>query len=390
MRDARLCTLQWAVGALCAATGALIFIAPHQFSAPIYDTLQPALRWWGAIFLSAGFVLLGVVAFSTRRWLVIIAHLLGATALLGMATSLFRAGALVGGVNYAVLGLGMLAALALEAVPPAPEQDALGALVGVASVATGTLLVLAPGLFGASIYDAGRPYLPWCGAGLLLGGLALLASQRRGCSRRWHIGACLLTGSAYLAFLALVALPSRAWAGIAYFGGIGLMVALLPWLGPVLRRIDPLSLRTRLVYSLTAAAALPLILTMALVTHQQEQIASAQAEALQQTLATVLAQDVGDFIGLHQAGVVGLATQPGLLAMTPDEQRQPAARAQPRLRRGDDLLAVRRRRPRTGAQRWPAAQLVRRQCDVRELSGAPTSPAFMCWSTVSRNGRSSA
>ena len=141
---------------------------------------SPALLWWGAIFLSAGFVLLGVVAFSTRRWLVIIAHLLGATALLGMATSLFRAGALVGGVNYAVLGLGILAALALEAVPPAPEQDALAALVGVASVATGTLLVLAPGLFGASIYDAGRPYLPWCGAGLLLGGLALLASQRRG------------------------------------------------------------------------------------------------------------------------------------------------------------------------------------------------------------------
>ena len=122
-------------------------------------------------------MLLGVVAFSTRRWLVIVAHLLGATALLGMATSLFRAGALVGGVNYAVLGLG-IAALALGC-PAGAEQDALAALVGVASVATGTLLVSRRACL-ARRSTTPAAYLPWCGAGLLPGGLALLASQRRG------------------------------------------------------------------------------------------------------------------------------------------------------------------------------------------------------------------
>jgi signal transduction histidine kinase/HAMP domain-containing protein len=326
MRDVRLCTLQWAVGALCAVTGALIYVAPHQFSAPVYATLQPELRWWAGLFLLAGLALLGTVALSTRRALVLTAHLLGAVALLGLALSLLRAGAWIGGLNYLTLGLGLAAGPLLAARwPPAVPvrgRDALALLIALGSTTTGAAILLSRGQFNPAAGDLARPVLPWYGGLFLLGGLGLLAAQRRATPEWLRIAACLLVGAIFLTFLVLVALPSRTWAGIAYFGGFGLIMAALPWLAPRLQAVDPESLQTRLVFLLTTASALPLILTVALVTHQQEQTATAQMEAQQQTLATVMAQDVADVIGLHRAAVAGLASRPGLLALAPAEQAQ--------------------------------------------------------------------
>lgn len=326
MRDVRFCTLQWAVGALCAATGALIYVAPHQFGSPAYAMMQPELRWWAGLFLLAGLVLLGTVALSTRRVLALTAHLVGAVALLGLAASLLHAGAWIDGLNYLTLGLGLIAGPVLVArrppAAPARGRDALAMLAGLGSTVTGGLILLRPDQLSGTTYDLIRPALPWWGALFLLGGLGLLIAQRRATPERLRISACLLVGALFLLYLAVVAAPSRVWAGVAYFGGFGLTIAALPWLAPRLQAIDPESLQTRLVFVLTTATALPLILTMALVTHQQEQIASAQMEVQQQTLATVMAQDVADVIGLHRAAVAGLAGRPGLLALAPAEQAQ--------------------------------------------------------------------
>jgi signal transduction histidine kinase len=322
MRDVRLCTLQWAVGALCAATGALMFVAPHHFSAPTYAWLQPGLRWWGAWFLLAGIALLGMVALTRRRTLAVTAHLLSGLALLGMAISLIQAGAWVGGINYLAVAVSLVVGLLLpsRAGLMDPGRDALAAVVGLGSVATGLLVLLAPGQFGASVYDGIRPVLWAYGLAFLAAGSALLAAQHERTPQPARTAACVLSGLTLLTFLALVALPSRVWAGIAYFGIFGAFVATLPWLAPRLQRVDPVSLRTRLVFVLTTTTAVPLIVTVAAVSNQQEQITASQAQALQKTLAVVLAQDVADFVRLHRAAVAGIATQPDLLSLPRDEQ----------------------------------------------------------------------
>ncbi|MCC6629200.1 MAG: GAF domain-containing protein [Chloroflexi bacterium] len=324
MRDVRLCTLQWAVGALCAATGALIYVAPHHFGAPAYTWLQPGLRWWGALFLIGGVALLGTVALTRRRTLAVAAHVLSGLALLGMAISLIQAGAWISGVNYLAVAVGLVAGLALpnRAGPADAGRDALAAVVGLGSAATGLLILLAPGQFSAPGYDSVRAILWAFGLVFLATGTALLIVQHPRVLQPARVAACLLGGLTLLTFLALVALPSRVWAGGAYFGIFGAFLMVLPWLAPRLQRVDPVSLRTRLVFVLTTATAVPLIVTIALVSNQQEQITASQTQALQQTLARVLAQDVADFVQLHRAAVAGVATQPDLLVLPREEQRR--------------------------------------------------------------------
>jgi signal transduction histidine kinase len=94
----------------------------------------------------------------------------------------------------------------------------------------------------------------------------------------------------------------------------------LAWTGPRLRRLDAGSLRTRLALVLGATAAVPVLLLTPLYSHDEENQAVSAQLALQQTFASALAHDVADYISLHQAGVMMLAAQPGLLGRAPGEQ----------------------------------------------------------------------
>ena len=57
-------------------------------------------------------------------------------------------------------------------------------------------------------------------------------------------------------------------------------------------------------------------------TDQEEATATAQALARQETVVTALAEDIGDYIALHRAGVVALAAQPDLIRMPEARQRR--------------------------------------------------------------------
>ena len=56
----------------------------------------------------------------------------------------------------------------------------------------------------------------------------------------------------------------------------------------------------------------------AFVTDHEERLAIGQVERRAQTLATALARDVGDYVGLHRSAVDAFARTPGLLALSPE------------------------------------------------------------------------
>ncbi|MBA2447694.1 MAG: PAS domain S-box protein [Chloroflexi bacterium] len=326
MRAIRVGTLQWAVGVFCSVMGTLMLVTPHQFDSRPYSLLQPYLPWCGIVFLVAGGSLLGAAALAPRRALVVIAHLFAGAALLTLAQGFVTIAAWSAVSNHTILALGTMIPVLL---PGASERgrrtggcDLFIVLMGAGAALNGLLFLTLPGQFSGAFFDPIRPNLAWHGLAFLSSGLALVYTQLRptlplALSQAVH----LLAASTFFAFLIAAALPFRLWPSIAYYGGFGAVLAVLPWLGPRLRRIDPSSLRTRLALALAAAAALPLILAGAVETDREERWVTAEALTAQQALASALAHEVESYVALHRAAVAALAAQPDLASMSPEAQR---------------------------------------------------------------------
>src|SRR5690348_4641164 len=118
----RITSLQWTVGASATALGALILLAPHQFT-PLNVGLLGANGYWLAVWLVlAGLMLLGAAVYQPSRAYVWAAHLLAGTALLTLAWC----DALLGSVS---LSIGtMLWAIGTLAAPLVrrPAAEAVG------------------------------------------------------------------------------------------------------------------------------------------------------------------------------------------------------------------------------------------------------------------------
>ncbi|MBI4491539.1 MAG: PAS domain S-box protein [Chloroflexi bacterium] len=245
--------------------------------------------------------------------------------LLLLAAGFLATGVWAGTGVYTVLGLGTALAPFLSGVrgdQPESVGDLFALLMGVGAATTGLIMLGRPDQFSAPIYNLARPYLPWHGAAFLGGGLALAATQLRpSWPRMASQVAHLLVAGAFFVFLLALTLHLRAWTGIVYYGGFGLVLALLPWLGPRLGRVDPASLRTQLALALAAATALPLIVGATLDASQEDRVATTEALAEQRIMAAALAQDVAEYTGLYRAAVAALAAQPGLWAMPPEAQQ---------------------------------------------------------------------
>jgi hypothetical protein len=175
-------TLQWLVGLFCAGIGTLMLVAPHQFEAAAYSALKPHLPWWGACFLVGGAGLIGVAALRPRRPAVIVAHVWAGLALISLSGGFIASSHLPGISNYAILGIGTIVVVL---VPRRLRErvllgyDGFASVLGVALAINGCYMLLLPGQYAAPIFDLVRPYLLLFGAGLVAGGLALLAVQRR-------------------------------------------------------------------------------------------------------------------------------------------------------------------------------------------------------------------
>jgi PAS domain S-box-containing protein len=311
------------VGAFIVTLGALMLVSPHQFAAPAYAALSPRLDWFGPGFLLAGAGLIAVATPGPRFRFVLLAHFWAGSMLLILAVGFALSGSWSGTSNYGVLGLGTALAplLAHGREEHATRCEAFSLLIGLGATLTGLLLLAMPAQFNASIYDPVRPYLPWYGLAFVGAGIISCLSQIGYLvPSRFHRWSPLPVAGAFFLFGATVAVPSRAWTGIAYYGGFGAALVVLAWMAPQLRRLDAGSLRTRLALVLAATTAVPVLLLTPVYSHEEEiQAVNAQL-ARQQTLATILARDVADYVAQQQAALNLLATQPGLLALSPGEQ----------------------------------------------------------------------
>jgi signal transduction histidine kinase len=319
----RLGLLQWSVGGFCGIVGALTFVTPHQFIGPAYRLLRPYLPWWGLLCLLAAGALITVALLSPRRQLMLAAHWLAALPLLLLGLSAGAAGGVTGLVVYSMLAIGTAVAplLSPPADRPASTGDLLAVVVGISAVVNGTLMLLVPGQFQSSIFDPVRASLPLFGLAFVLGGLGVTWSQLRPDTPVPIVwGSHLLLGVTLSVFGPPIAVPNRAFTTIAYYNGFGLLILLLPWLRPRLRRTDPGSLRTRLALAFGLAVSVPLVITMALVTNQVEQSARTEAFSRTRIIAETLALGISDYVDLHRAAVAALAAQPGLLAADPATQ----------------------------------------------------------------------
>ena len=313
--------LRWAVGAQCAVIGALILVEPHHFGAPVYKALQPNLELWGAAFLSAGTALLCVTVLAPRAVISVGVHVLAAAVLLLMAFGFGASGVWTGVANYGALALGTVLAATIPRLGRGfwVRGDLLSLVIGTGGLAIGLLILLAPGLFVAPSYDSIRADLVWYGSAFCVTGLSLIAVELRLVRDQMvNRGAHLLTGGLFLLYLVKVGWPNPT--AIILYGGIGVAVALQPWLVNHLPVVDPFSVRARSAFMLIAVAALPLIGAVAILADQSDQIATQQALGQQQILAVALAADAGDYVRLHRSAASGLASIPGLLDLTADEK----------------------------------------------------------------------
>jgi signal transduction histidine kinase len=316
-------SLQWVLGAFIATLGALILVSPHQFGAAAYGPIRPLLAWFGPGFLLGGGWLLVIATLRPSFHYVVLAHLFAGSMLVILAGGFAFSANWSGTSNYGVLGLGTaLAPFVARLRTSRTSGEAFSLLIGLATAFTGLLFLTMPAQFNAAVYDLVRAYLPWVGLAFVVSGVIVCLSQLgnlvpSGLGRWSH----LLVAGCYFVFGSAVALPGHAWTGIAYYGGLGGALVVLAWMGPRLRQLDPKSLRTRLALVLAAAAAVPVLVLTPVYSHEEETQAVSAQFANQQGLASALAQNVADYVTLHEAALKSLATQPGLLAMSPAEQQ---------------------------------------------------------------------
>jgi signal transduction histidine kinase len=321
-------SLRWSVGLFCTFIGAFILVAPHQFAGPPYEPMRGWLTAWAVAALVAGVALLSVAVLRTRRMQRLAAHGLAILVLLALALNLGIAGAWTGTVAYTVLGLGLLSRSALRGHQPrGATGDLLGLLMGIVATLLGAGLLLVPLAWRSPLLGDAHGWLPFVALALLATGPALARAQLRPLPR-WAVWASHLAGGAALgAYGMLRAALQPTWTAAALYLGIGAAVALLPGLRDWSADLDVSALRTRLALALAVATSLALIATVAVSTHQEERLATAQALETLEVEARSVAQDVRDYVELNGARAATIAALSGQLLPAAAVQRRLLAKS---------------------------------------------------------------
>jgi signal transduction histidine kinase len=315
--------LQWAMGCFCASVGAFVLVAPHRFAADPYETLTPFRTWWGLAALAGGSGLLAAAILRPRRAASVPVHFLAGLTLFALAWIVGLRSAWMGTIFYTCLGAGVLAAGLLPTrdspLPAGAERDLFAMAMGTAALASGAAMELFPGLFSRPAVT-GNPWRPLLEVGLLAAG-ALLCAVVPWAAPRWLARtAHLAAGAVFALWGGLVALPAQAWTGVVLFLGGGAMLAVSPWLSRRLASVDASSLRTRLAFALAVATSVALILTTAVATSEEENLATRQVVDSRKVEAESIARIVSDYTSLNAAHASVLAAMAGRVAMEPVAQ----------------------------------------------------------------------
>ena len=282
--------------------------------------------------------LVGVPVLGASRFWIIVSHFAAAATLFVLVYNNVRLQFWGGADLYAVLALGTLLApfvTGLHRPGRHSSSDYFALVFGAVSVSYGAVRLLLPGHFSAPtvnpvwwssfwLYGTGflAAHIRMFGPAFVVAGAVLALAQVLPALPSWLYRAAhfpILVPC--LAYAAGVSIPLLTWTAILLYVGFSVLVASLPWTGPRLRRIDPRSFSVRLSCALAVAAAIPLIATMGMVTGSQERVARAEVEDGLEASAATLASDVSHYIGLHRDSLTALAAYPGLLALSPADQR---------------------------------------------------------------------
>ena len=280
------------VGLLCATTGALMLVAPHQFATPVYASIRPHLVLWGIGFVLAGVGLLGLIGFSPGRPFQVAVYLFSGGALLFLGLGFVLEGRVAGAVFYSVLGLATAFAAFVPATDRRPIQQSRDLhiiTVGAAAALIGFSMLAVPGQFGPS-YEPVRSILPVYGIAFLASGALLLYTQFSIPSPSLTFWIADLAAAATLiAFMTETAIPVKAWTEVVLYGASATGLLVIPWLAPRLEELDGMSHRVRVGLALCAAATLPLVTAVSLYAPREEAAVARQVMALRQATAEGLA-----------------------------------------------------------------------------------------------------
>ena len=335
-------SLEWAVGGFLLCIGGAMLVAPLEYDVVWRVLPIPYSAWWGGLFLLAGLALLTVPTLVPPLRLTVLAYLL-ATLLMFLLAGVYAAqGRLIGVAGHVPLATSCVLALVMysrntrTAVASAEGQVidqavVLKSALGLCGALSGLVLLTAPALSNDPAFDPVRPFMPWSGLVLLVGGSTLAALpliRFLGVTRRTVLAvAGVVSGALCLIYVAVALSQNSAWPGIAYFGWFGLVMATQPILDRRAGRLlIPGSLQARLALLLAAAAAVPLILVVALASDRLERAVRTDALAHEESQAIALGQGMASYIDLHQTALKSLAAQPGLTEM-PREAQIPRAPA---------------------------------------------------------------
>ncbi len=326
----RVNSLQLAVAAFFAMIAALMLITPHTFRFLSSIPVERRLFLWGMLFLSAALGLCAIVIARLPRWMASLFNLAASGLLITLAVEFLHSSLWINSLDYAMLALGMAVAAYINARQPRRHSnissDLLALMVGASSVLTGTAMLVTPRL-----HDFSAPQFFLLPGVFLLTGLLLAGVQvwkffqtrpSRPLGRALTLAAPLVSAAFFLGLLALSVILNRNWTMVAYYSIFCVALAFMPLFSRSIDRLISSSLRTRLAFVLSAAMAVPLILTVALTSDRQEDLVRAEALARQESQAVALAHGISDYVTLNRSALIALAGQPGLMRETPEQQRK--------------------------------------------------------------------
>lgn len=301
--------------------GSLILVNPSQFYTPEYVILHSAMDFWGIIFILLGAGILFANLFQFPRWLQSSIYTLTGLVMLLLAAGFVSTGFWFWAGNYMLLGIFCL--LFIIAGPRNQSErgqtgrsiDLFALFLGMVMFVSALQLLFAPQSFRDVRFNLIRPFMLYIGLVALSAGLLLFAIQmipKR--LPRLETAAYLWTGLLFAVYFVLVPLRYNIWPGRLFYGGFGLLALSMPWLQRATRWFtNPALLYTRMTLLLIITMAVPLVVTITLVSKNQEKILTTSALERQQQTASVLAETVYHYVGSFRAALHTLSIEPGLL-----------------------------------------------------------------------------
>jgi len=309
----------------------MMLVVPHQFQDPAFAAIQNQLSGWGLLFLTAGFSLISIAVLVPPVWVAAAIHLLGSFLLVFLAYGFVTQEVWIGAASYGLMGLGtLIAGLRTLGGPYTRELplrlDLLDIILGLSAFSIGLITVISANLPARSVSPL--LWIPLCVGGLLLVfiQLSLIHYFQKSAIplilRVLYWIAHLLTGAVFMGYLAWAVIPQAIWPSIVYFGGLGIILWLLPWLSTRLTHDTPTTLQSRIALILAVSTSIPLIMTVALVSGQVENSVEDETLARQENNAIALARSLDDFIRLHRTALLALSQHPNLMDMPLAQQRE--------------------------------------------------------------------